>query len=119
MSMFAIWDKKSDIYTPGVDKNGKGHWTAAEYIQQKAPWAANPNAKVIVGGGAINGTIFSEFETTKSYYKKLGAAITDKMADEEVLAAIEDYINNPPPAEPSAEERIAAAMEYQNIMSSL
>lgn len=119
MAKLVFWDKKSDIFTPGVNKDGKGQWTAAEYIQQKAPWAANPNVKVIVSGGAINGACFWEFEATKEAYKSRGAAITDKMTDDEVLAAIEDYINNPPPAEPTAEERIAAAMEYQNIMSTL
>lgn len=119
MAQFAFWDKKSDIYTPGVDRNGKGHWTAAEYIQEKAPWAANPNVKVLVADGPINGACFMEFNATKAHYKSMGAAITDNMTDDEALAAIEDFIANPPPAAPSAEERIAAAMEYQNIISSL
>lgn len=114
---FTLWDKTSDIYTPGVDKNGKGHWTAAEYIQQKAPWAANPNVKVIVSAGAINGGCFMEFEATKAAYKKMGANITDGMTDQQVLDAIDDFIDNPPPADPTAEERIAAAMEFQNAMS--
>lgn len=119
MGKFVIWDKKSDIYTPGVDKDGKGHWTAEEYIKQKAPWAANPNVKILVSAGAINGACFMEFEATKTAYKKMGANITDGMTDQEVLDAIDNFIDNPPPADPTAEERIAAAMEYQNIMSTL
>lgn len=119
MSHYVFWDKQSDIYTPGVDRNGKGHWTAAEYIAQKAPWAANPNVKILVADGLINGACFMEFNATKEHYKSMGAAITDGMSDVDALAAIEDFISNPPAAEPSAEERIAAAMEYQNIMSVL
>jgi hypothetical protein len=116
MARYKIWDKQEDIYTLGSDKNGRNHWTAAEYIAQKAAWAANPNIKVIVGGGAINGTVFMEFEATVERYKKAGAAIEDNMADADVLAAIEAFEDTPPADPgPSPEERIAAAMEYQNL----
>lgn len=120
MARYAIWDKISDIYTPGRDSNGKSQWTADEYIKEHAPWAANSNVKVIVGGGVINGTVFMEFDATVEFYKKQGAVITDDMTDEEILAAIEDFEDNPPVTEtdPTAEERIAAALEYQ-VMASL
>lgn len=42
------------------------------------------------------------------------------LSEEEAIAAIEEKINTPEPVpepEPSAEERIAAALEYQNLMS--
>jgi len=40
------------------------------------------------------------------------------MTDDEVLAAIEDFEDNPPGAgEPSSEERIAAALEAQVMMA--
>lgn len=40
------------------------------------------------------------------------------LSEAEAIAAIEVIVNTPAPApEPSAEERIAAAMEFQNIMS--
>lgn len=120
MGKYAFWDKKTPIYTPAVDRNtGKGVWTAEEYISNVAPWAANPGVKVIVSNGAINGAVFMEFEATKNIYKKMGANITEEMSDDEVLSAMEDFENNPPVSPPSPEERIAAAMEYQNIMSSL
>lgn len=119
MARYAIWDKTSDIYTLGKDENGKNHWTAAEYISEHAPWASNPNVKVIVGGGGINGTVFMEYDATVDFYKKQGAAITDDMTDDEILAAIEDFEDNPPVSEEvTAEERIAAALEYQ-VMASL
>lgn len=116
MARYKIWDKTSDIYTLGQDKNGNNHWTADAYIKSHAPWAANPNVKIIVGGGAINGTVFMEFDSTIDFYKKQGVIITDDMTDEEILAAIEDFEDNPPVSdEPTAEERIAAALEYQNL----
>ena len=46
--------------------------------------------------------------------------IDKDLNEEEAIAAIEEKINTPEPVpepEPSAEERIAAAMEYQNLMS--
>ena len=46
--------------------------------------------------------------------------IDKDLSEEEAIAAIEEKINTPEPVpepEPSAEERIAAAMEYQNLMS--
>lgn len=40
------------------------------------------------------------------------------LTEEEAIAAIEVIVNTPAPEpEPSAEERIAAAMEFQNLMS--
>lgn len=117
MARYAIWDKKSDIYTPGADQNGVSHWTAEDYIATHASWAAIPTVKVIVGGGPINGTCFMEYEATVDFYKRQGATITDNMTDEEVLAAIEAYENTPPSNEPTAEERIAAALEYQTMAS--
>lgn len=44
--------------------------------------------------------------------------IDSSLSEEEALAKIEEIINTPPPEpEPSAEERMAAAMEFQNMMS--
>lgn len=43
--------------------------------------------------------------------------IEESLTEDEAIAAIEVIINTPPaPPEPSAEERIAAAMEFQNLM---
>lgn len=44
--------------------------------------------------------------------------IDSSLSEDEALAKIEEIINTPPPEpEPSAEERMAAAMEFQNLMS--
>jgi hypothetical protein len=118
MKRYAIWDKASDIYTLGRDAaTGKQRWTAREYIDSHAQWADNPQVKVIVGGGVINGTVFMEFTATVDHYKKMGAQIEDGMSDAEVLAAIEEFEDRPPePGEPSPEERIAAALEFKNLL---
>lgn len=48
--------------------------------------------------------------------------IDPALTEEEAIAAIEVIVNTPPPApeppstEPTAEERIAASLEYQNLM---
>lgn len=40
------------------------------------------------------------------------------LSEAEAIAKIEEIINTPPPTpEPSAEERIAASLEYQNLLS--
>lgn len=115
---YKIWDKVEDIYTLGSDENGKAQWTAAEYIQAHAPWANNPNMKVVVGGGAINGTVFMEFSGMIDRYKRMGAEIEEGMADDEILEAIEKHEDRKPPEPaPDATERIAAALEYQNVAS--
>ncbi|NMB32687.1 MAG: hypothetical protein GX992_00380 [Clostridium sp.] len=44
--------------------------------------------------------------------------IPDELSEDEAIQAIEDIINAPQPEpEPTAEERIAAAMEFQNLMN--
>jgi len=44
--------------------------------------------------------------------------IDPELSEEDAIAAIEEIRNTPPPDPgPSAEERIAAAMEFQNLMS--
>lgn len=44
--------------------------------------------------------------------------IDPNLSESEAIAAIQEIVNTPEPEpEPSAEERIAAAMEYQNLMN--
>jgi hypothetical protein len=113
MARYKIWDKLEPIYTLGKDAvTGKSEWTAAEYIDYHATWAANPNIKIIVGGGAINGTVFMELEQTKEHYKRLGCTLTDGMTDTEVLNAIEYFEDHPPVGPASPTERTAAALEF-------
>lgn len=44
--------------------------------------------------------------------------VDDGLDEAEAILAIQEVMNTPPPApEPIAEERIAAAMEFQNLLS--
>jgi hypothetical protein len=43
--------------------------------------------------------------------------IDKSLSEDEAIAKIQEIVNTPPPEpEPSAEERMAAAMEFQNMM---
>lgn len=107
MARYQIWDKKSDIYTPS-----NTHFTAQEWTN-RYPWINIPGAKMIITTGIINGGTAMEFNATVEHYKNRGADIRDGMSDDEILAAIEEFENNPPGAsEPTVEERTAAALEF-------
>lgn len=106
MARYQIWDGISDVYTPSGEK------FTAEQWRNRHSWAKIPGAKMIISAGVINGAVLMEFETAKDRYKNLGTNITDTMSDEEVLAAIEAYEDNPPEGEPTTEERTAAALEF-------
>jgi len=109
---YQIWNQTDDVYTPSGEQFTAEAW-AARY-----PWVKVPGAKMIITTGLINGGAAMEFGAAAAAYKARGAAIADGMTDEEVLAAIEDFEDNPPGAnEPSSEERIAAALEAQVMMA--
>jgi len=117
MSRYVVWDKKTDIYTRGKDENGKMHWTAAEYINDHAQWAGNPAIKVVVSGGPINGDFFEALDQMVEVYSRAGLEFSAGMSDRQILDAIEEFEQNPPEAPPSAEERIAAALEFNNLLN--
>jgi len=109
---YQIWNGTDDIYTPSGDCFTAEEW-AARY-----PWVKIPGAKMIITTGVINGGAAMEFGAAVAAYKARGAVITDGMPDDEVLAAIEDFEDNPPGAgEPTSEERIAAALEAQVMLA--
>ena len=139
MKRYVLWDKQSDIVTPGMDQNGKQRWGALEYVKKHAQWAMtsqgaiDPAVKIIVTDGRINGGVFMEFEATVEFYKhqiashKLaaeeagfeydGPEITDGMTDEAILDAIEAVEDYRPPQPVSTEERTAAALEALVLVS--
>lgn len=111
MARYQIWNKTDDIITPSG-----AQFTAAEWAD-RYPWAKLPGVRMIITAPPINGGAALEFGAAKAQYRKMGAAITDDMTDDEVLAAIEDFEDNPPGAsEPGVEERTAAALEAQVLM---
>jgi hypothetical protein len=107
---YKIWDKQENLITP----TGK-IFTPADVFAEY-PASQVPGIKYIIADQPINMAVFMEFEQTKNVYKSIGANITDNMSDEEVLLAIQDFEENPPVASPTAEERIASALEFQNLL---
>lgn len=108
---YKIWNGTDTIYTPDGKKFTPDEW------REMWPWANIPGVKMIIQDAPINGQVAMEFEQTKTVYKSSGAKITNDMTDEEVLAAISEFEENPPITVASAEERIAAALEAQVMMA--
>ena len=114
MKRYAIWDKVSPIITP------IGEVLTAEQWIQRYPVAGVPAITVVCGAGEINGSFFGTLGQMVQMYEAQGADFSACFTDEdklEVIEAFEDAMNAPS-TEATAEERIAAALEYQ-VMASL
>lgn len=109
MARYAIWNKQDPILTP------IGEVLTAEQWIDRYPIAGISSIKVVCGGGEINGAFFGTLGQMMEMYNKCDFSACT--TDEEKLAVIEAYEDemNTPSNEPSAEERIAAALEYQNM----
>lgn len=114
MSKYAIWDKQSHVITPVGEV-----FTPAQWIQ-RYPVAGVPTIKVVCAGGEINGAFFGTLGSMVEMYAKSGCDFSACKTDQEKLDAIEAFedAKNATAATPSADERIAAALEYQ-VMASL
>ena len=111
MARYQFWDKTSTLYTPSGAR-----FTAAEYLAKNS-WAAIPEVKCIISTGPINCGVFMEFTAVRDQCVQQGMTIPDGATDEEVLSLIEAWEERVIEPEVSAEERIAAALEYQNVAS--
>lgn len=113
MSRYAIWNKKDNVYTPVGEK-----LTAEQWIE-RYPLAEIESVKVVCAGGVINGAFFGILSEMVDMYTKAGCDFSACEADQDYLDAIEAFEDamNAPSEEAAAEERIAAALEYQNIVS--
>ena len=113
MKRYAIWDKKSPIITP------IGEVLSAEQWIQRYPVAGVNSITVVCGAGEINGSFFGTLGQMVQMYEAQGADFSACVSDEDKLQVIEDFEDamNAPSTDPSAEERIAAALEYQNMMA--
>lgn len=112
---YAIWDKVSDIYTPIGEK-----LTAEEWIARYG-WINAAGAVPVVAAGLINGALIDELGQMKIRCEQMGATFDEGLSNEQLLDAIETWedeqSSKPVETEPTAEERIAAALEYQNLLS--
>ena len=114
MKRYAIWDKTSPVITP------IGEVLTAQQWMERYPVAALDSITVVCSGGEINGGFFGTLGQMVENYSSMGCDFTGIDTDVEKLAAIEAFEDalNQPSNEPTTDERIAAALEYQ-VMASL
>lgn len=114
MKRYAIWDKVSPIITP------VGEVLSAQDWKDRYPVANLDSITIVCGAGEINGSFFGTLGQMKDMYASQGCDFSTCTTNEEILQKIEDFEDemNQPSTEPSTDERIAAALEYQ-VMASL
>ena len=114
MKRYAIWDKKSPIITP------IGEVLTAEKWIERYPVAGVESITVVCAAGEINGAFFGTLGQMVQMFEAQGADFSACETAEDKLIVIEAFedVMNTHSAEPTAEERIAAALEYQ-VMASL
>lgn len=112
---YAIWNKTDDIYTPAGPKLTAEQWIA------KYGWAGAPNTVVVISAGPINGALIDELSQMKARCEARGAIFDEGLNNQQLLDAIEAWEDEqaakPVETEATAEERMAAAMEFQNLLS--
>lgn len=114
MKRYSIWNKKDEIITP------IGEIFTAEQWIERYPVAGLDRITVVCSAGEINGGFFGTLGQMKQMYAGMGADFSNCTNDEEVLNVIETFEDsqNIVDDSPTANERIAAALEYQ-VMASL
>lgn len=113
MSRYAIWNKSDPIFTPIGEVLSAEQWIA------RYPIAGVETIKIVCAGGEINGAFFGTLGQMKENAAQLGCDLTGCETDQDILDAIEAFEDavNAAPAGPSTDERIAAALEAQVMMS--
>ena len=121
MSKYAIWNKQDPIITPICEV-----LTAEQWIQ-RYPVAGVPSITVICAAGEINGAFFGTLGQMVELYTKQGCDFSACETPENKLAAIEAFEDakeaeakaaaEAAANEISTDERIAAALEAQVLMS--
>lgn len=119
---YQIWDKVSNVYTPSGNM-----YTAEEWIN-KYKWINIPGMVPVMSAGNINGAMIADLASMKKNAIAQGCVFEDGLSDEQVLEAIEAWEDQraaeakaaaqEAATTPTTEERIAAALEYQNLLNS-
>lgn len=116
LKRYGIWDKTSSVITPSGEV-----FTAAQW-KERYPVAAMNNIVVVCGAGEMNGSFFGTLGQMVQMYEAMGADFSEAITNIEkleVIEAFEDARNTPPDTgESTPEERIAAALEYANLLNS-
>lgn len=108
---YVVWDKVTPVLTPIGEM-----LTPAQWIGR---YPAAGSIKTVCAGGELNGAFFGIFSSMVNMYASQGCDFSECVEDQDYLDAIEAFEDemNKPSTEPTAEERIAAAMEYQVLAS--
>ena len=110
---YNIWDKVTPIITPVGEV-----FTPQQWID-RYPAAGLETVTVVCSAGEVNGGFFSTLGQMKLTYENMGLVFSGDETPDEVLQKIELFEDslNASTNEPTAEERMAAAMEFQNLLS--
>ncbi|MEI6296290.1 MAG: hypothetical protein WCO84_01415 [bacterium] len=125
---YKIWNGQDTLVTP------IGEILTAEDVKAKYPASGIAGMKYVICDSPIALGVFMEFTQTKAMYRDMiinsAKTITtteeeiatlksqfDALDDQEVLDAITYFEEHPAPAQPTADDRIAAAMEVQNMLA--
>ena len=110
---YAIWDKQTPIITPVYEVLSPEQWI------ERYPVAGVPSITVVCSAGEINGGFFGTLGQMVQMYEGMACDFSNCVTNEDKLVAIEAFedVLNTPSNEPTAEERIAAALEYQNLLA--
>ena len=121
MKRYQIWDKQSPVITPS------GAVFTAEEWKNKYPAAKLDSIVVVCSAGEINGGFYGTLGQMKQNYENQGVDFSNAHTNEEILQTIEDWENQKSEEAkaaaqeaantPTTEERIAAALEYQNLLA--
>lgn len=119
---YQIWDKVSSVITPS------GKVFTAEQWKKKYPVANIDSVSIVCSSGEINGAYFGTIGQMKHLWENKGKDFSDCKSDQEILDKIEQFENAASEAAikeaqeaanvPTDTERIAAALEYQNLLNS-
>ena len=113
LKRYAIWNKKDNIITPIYEN------LTAEQWMDRYPAARLDSITVVCSAGEVNGGFFGTIGQMVQMYSGMGCDFSTCTTNEEKLEAIEAFEDamNTPSTEPTAEERIAASLELQNLMA--
>lgn len=113
MKRYAIWNKTDAIITPIGEVLTPEQWIA------RYPVAGVSTITVVCSSGEVNGAFFSTLGQMVQMYEAQGCDFSACTTAEDKLEAIEAFEDamNAPSTEPTSEERIAAALEYQNAIA--
>ena len=110
---YAIWNKKDMILTPIGEVLSPEQWIS------RYPIAGLEHITVVCHASEINGMFFGTLGQMVQMYEAQGADFSEASTPEEKLEVIEAFedMMNAPSGEPTSEERIAAALEAQVMLS--